>query len=165
MLLQTSGAWAYSYAAAGKEPLIEGRQALLKALAAGDQARAEGTVAELKPELGYLKDEFNRDYYQALSEAVNTGRTAPVVQVLDSAFIAEIERRLDGARQHFDNYQTAKVLVFKAKRFLDLVTPQLDAAARTQAEQAINKAMDALGNPGVFGVGQKSGRPGGLQDR
>ncbi|WP_203234843.1 hypothetical protein [Modicisalibacter coralii] len=159
LALTTGQAWAYSYAAAGKEPLIEGRQALLDALAADDQAKALETLEDLKPELAYLQEDFDRDYYAELESAVKSGDTDTVVAALDSAFVAEIRRRLDGAGEHLDDYQTAKALVFKAKRFLDLVTPQLDADARDAANQAINAGMDALGNPGVFGVGQKPADP------
>lgn len=159
LALPASQAWAYSYAAAGKEPLIEGRQALLDAMAADNQDKALETLEDLKPELAYLQEDFERDYYAELESAVKSGDTDAVVAALDSAFVAEIQRRLDGATEHLDDYQTAKALVFKAKRFLDLVTPQLDANARDAANQAINAGMDALGNPGVFGVGQKPADP------
>ena len=43
----------------------------------------------------------------------------------------------------------------KSKRFLDLILPSLSEGDRKAAEQALAKVLDAIGNPGVFGVGAK----------
>lgn len=152
-------AWSYSYAAAGKEPLIEGRQALLSALQAGDKSKAKQALDSMQKELAYLQGDYHVDYTALLQKAVDAGDTDQAQSLMDRAFVAEIHRRLAGATQHFDNYQVAKVLVFKANRFLQLVEPRLTQANRQQAEAAIHGCVKAIGNPGVFGVGREPADP------
>ena len=50
----------------------------------------------------------------------------------------------------------AKVLVVKSKLFIDLLAADLTADNRQKADIAIRGALASIGNPGVFGVGQKS---------
>ena len=158
-LLGSVPAWSYSYAAAGKEPLIDGRQALLAALQAGDKTKAKTALASMQKELAYLQGDYHVDYVALLQKSIADGNSDKAQTLMDRAFVAEIHRRLVGATQHFDNYQVAKVLVFKANRFLQLVEPRLSTADRKQAEAAIHACVKAIGNPGVFGVGRQPADP------
>ncbi|KAB0675570.1 hypothetical protein F3X87_17380 [Aeromonas caviae] len=154
LLLTLSGqAQAYSYAAAGKEPLIDAREALLGAATDGKDASA--TLNEIAEELTYLEQHHQVELQTPLAAAIKAKDAATTAALLNRAYKAEIERRLEGASQNLGDYQTAKVLVVKSKRFLDLILPSLDEGDRKAAEQALAKVLDAIGNPGVFGVGAK----------
>ena len=159
LLLTLSGltlseqAQAYSYAAAGKEPLIDAREALLGA--ATDGKDASTTLSEIADELTYLEEHHKVDLQAPLAAAIKGKDAAATAALLNRAYKAEIERRLEGASQNLGDYQTAKVLVVKSKRFLDLILPSLSEGDRKAAEQALAKVLDAIGNPGVFGVGAK----------
>ncbi|WP_324046976.1 hypothetical protein [Aeromonas caviae] len=154
LLLTLSGqAQAYSYAAAGKEPLIDAREALLGAATDGKDASA--TLSEIAEELTYLEQHHKVELQTPLAAAIKAKDAAATAALLNRAYKAEIERRLEGASQNLGDYQTAKVLVVKSKRFLDLILPSLDEGDRKAAEQALAKVLDAIGNPGVFGVGAK----------
>ncbi|WP_409012073.1 hypothetical protein [Aeromonas salmonicida] len=159
LLLTLSGltlseqAQAYSYAAAGKEPLIDAREALLGA--ATDGKDASTTLNEIADELTYLEEHHKVELQAPLAAAIKAQDAAATVALLNRAYKAEIERRLEGASQNLGDYQTAKVLVVKSKRFLDLILPSLSEGDRKAAEQALAKVLDAIGNPGVFGVGAK----------
>ncbi|EPC4026061.1 hypothetical protein ACRZOU_001800 [Aeromonas salmonicida] len=154
LLLTLSGqAQAYSYAAAGKEPLIDAREALLTAATDGKDASA--TLSEIADELTYLEQQHKVDLQAPLAAAIKAKDAAATSALLNRAYKAEIERRLEGASQNLGDYQTAKVLVVKSKRFLDLILPSLSEGDRKAAEQALAKVLDAIGNPGVFGVGTK----------
>ncbi|MGL6052760.1 MAG: hypothetical protein ACRC16_22760 [Aeromonas salmonicida] len=160
LLLTLSGltlseqAQAYSYAAAGKEPLIDAREALLGA--ATDGKDASTTLSEIADELTYLEEHHKVDLQAPLAAAIKGKDAAATAALLNRAYKAEIERRLEGASQNLGDYQTAKVLVVKSKRFLDLILPSLSEGDRKAAEQALAKVLDAIGNPGVFGVGAKA---------
>ncbi|VXA78708.1 MULTISPECIES: hypothetical protein [Aeromonas] len=160
LLLTLSGltlseqAQAYSYAAAGKEPLIDAREALLGAATDGKDASA--TLSEIADELTYLEEHHKMDLQAPLAAAIKAKDAAATAALLNRAYKAEIERRLEGASQNLGDYQTAKVLVVKSKRFLDLILPSLSEGDRKAAEQALAKVLDAIGNPGVFGVGAKT---------
>ncbi|RSM28481.1 hypothetical protein C5B78_08505 [Aeromonas salmonicida] len=159
LLLTLSGltlseqAQAYSYAAAGKEPLIDAREALLGAATDGKDASA--TLSEIADELTYLEDHHKVALQAPLAAAIKGKDAAATAALLNRAYKAEIERRLEGASQNLGDYQTAKVLVVKSKRFLDLILTSLSEGDRKAAEQALAKVLDAIGNPGVFGVGAK----------
>lgn len=169
LMLVPAVAQAYSYAAAGKEPLIDGREALLGAVAAGDWAKADQVldgqgVDGLKDEFGYLDQHEDPGVTAALKAAVAAKDAQALTAALRRAFADEIGRRLDGAAQNLKDYQTAKVLVVKAKRFLDAIAGDLAPDARKAADAAMSRAIAAIGNPGVFGVGRRPADPAALAE-
>ena len=153
-VFSASYAQAYSYAAAGKEPLIEGREAILLALNENDFKAATQGVIGLKKEFSYLLKEHQIDLFTPMQKALATQDTQAIKSILDRALEEEIVRRLDGAEKNLGDYQVAKVLVVKSKLFLDLLLPNFDEKMRTQANVAIQGVLKSIGNPGVFGVGQ-----------
>jgi hypothetical protein len=154
LLLTLSGqAQAYSYAAAGKEPLIDAREQLLTAASEGQDGSA--ILASLAEELGYLEQHHKVTLQAPLAAAIAAKDAKGTAALLNRAYKAEIERRLEGASQNLGDYQSAKVLVVKSKRFLDLILPSLSEGDRQAADQALAQVLDAIGNPGVFGVGAK----------
>ncbi|AGH81952.1 hypothetical protein PCNPT3_10070 [Psychromonas sp. CNPT3] len=154
LLLSGGYAQAYSYAAAGKEPLIDGREIILSALNANDFNAAAQGAAGLKKEFAYLLKEHNIDLFTPMQEALASKDASAIKVVLDKALEEEIVRRLEGAQNNLGDYQVAKVLVVKSKLFLDLLLPNYDEKTRAQANLAIQGVLTAIGNPGVFGVGQ-----------
>lgn len=159
VLSAPSGAWAYSYAAAGKEPLIDGREAVLAAVNAGDWVKAGKELAVIKADLTYLTEHHDAGLLKALDEAVAAKDKAAVATGLRRAFADEIERRLDGAAQNINDYQAAKVLVVKSKRFFDAMAGELPPDNRAKAEAALGQTLAAIGNPGVFGAGRRPADP------
>lgn len=151
--------YAYSYAAAGKEPVIEGREAILHALTIPDYAAVSESVAGLNEEFSYLKNEHQVDLLTPMLEAIDNQNAEKIEALMDSAVVEEIIRRLDGAEKNLDDYQVAKVLVVKSKLFLDLLAPKMNSNQRQEATQAIQGALASIGNPGVFGVGQAPADP------
>lgn len=158
-LMVSTSSHAYSYAAAGKEPVIDGREAILQALANQDFSAAQLAVDDLHDEFTYLLNEHQVDLLTPMTAALENKDAVKVEAVMDRAVIEEIIRRLDGAEKNLADYQVAKVLVVKSKLFLDLVMPKLDEAHRQQATTAIQGILSAIGNPGVFGVGQAPADP------
>ena len=150
---------AYSYAAAGKEPLIDGREAVLLALSNDDFKAVQTAINGLDKEFAYLKNEHHVDILTPMKVAINTKDRAKIEALMDKAVYEEVLRRLDGAKQNLSDYQVAKVLVVKSKLFLDLLTPKLDDEHRVEANQAIQGVLAAIGNPGVFGVGAAPAAP------
>ncbi|WP_255458581.1 hypothetical protein [Aliivibrio sp. SR45-2] len=153
-LLFSVSSYAYSYAAAGKEPVIEGREAILQALTIPDYAAVSASVAGLNDEFTYLKNEHQVDLLTPMLEAIDNKDAEKIETLMDSAVVEEIIRRLDGAENNLNDYQVAKVLVVKSKLFLDLLAPKMNGSQRQEATQAIQGALASIGNPGVFGVGK-----------
>lgn len=158
-LLFSVSSYAYSYAAAGKEPVIEGREAILQALTIPDYAAVSASVAGLNDEFTYLKNEHQVDLLTPMLEAIDNKDAEKIETLMDSAVVEEIIRRLAGAEKNLDDYQVAKVLVVKSKLFLDLLAPKMNGSQRQEATQAIQGALASIGNPGVFGVGKAPADP------
>ncbi|WP_039798551.1 hypothetical protein [Aliivibrio logei] len=158
-LLFSVSSYAYSYAAAGKEPVIEGREAILQALTIPDYAAVSTSVAGLNDEFTYLKNEHQVDLLTPMLEAIDNKDAEKIETLMDSAVVEEIIRRLDGAENNLNDYQVAKVLVVKSKLFLDLLAPKMNGSQRQEATQAIQGALASIGNPGVFGVGKAPADP------
>ncbi len=150
---------AYSYAAAGKEPLIEEREAILTALSRGDYDSINSAVVNLKEEFDYLLTDHNVDLYTPMKSAIDVKNEQQIIAVIDQALVEEIIRRLEGAEKNLADYQVAKVLVVKSKLFLDLLLPKLSDNNRDVAMTAIQGVLASIGNPGVFGVGQAPADP------
>ena len=159
LIFLSSQVSAYSYAAAGKEPVIDGREAILTALSTQDYAVVASEVGKLSDELDYLKKEHNVDLQSDFDSAIAAKDASKIITLLDTAVYEEIIRRLDGAQANLNDYQIAKVLVVKSKLFLDLIAPKLDDESRTQSTKAISGLLKSIGNPGVFGVGQAPADP------
>lgn len=155
ILLFSGQSFAYSYAAAGKEPLIEGREALLKALSANDYTAVNAAYNSMRAEFVYFNEHHAMNVDKQMETAISNKDQQGIVTALITTMKAEVMRRLDGAEQNINDYQVAKVLVVKSKLFIDLLAADLTADNRQKADTTIRGALASIGNPGVFGVGQK----------
>jgi hypothetical protein len=159
MPLTTQPARAYSYAAAGAEPLLDGREALFSAVSAGDWDAARTALMGMQVELDYLDQNEDKGVSQAFHQAVADKDPKAVMAAFDRAAEDEIVRRLNGARDNLKDYQSAKVLVVKAQRFYAAVAADLPTEVGKTINTALQQALDAIGNPGVFGVGARPADP------
>lgn len=150
---------AYSYAAAGAEPLLDGREALFSAVSAGNWDAAQKAIDKLKPEFDYLDTHEQPGIKKAFADAIAAKDAAKVKAAFVLAASAEIERRINGARDNLKNYQTAKALIVKAQHFYTAIAGDLPPDVSKTVSTNLQKALDALGNPGVFGVGAKKPDP------
>ena len=155
VLLFSAQSFAYSYAAAGKEPLIEGRETLLKALSASDYSAVQTAYDAMQKEFVYFNEHHGLPVDKQMQTAIKQKDQQGVANALITTMKAEVMRRLEGAEQNINDYQVAKVLVVKSKLFIDLLAADLTADNRQKADIAIRGALASIGNPGIFGVGQK----------
>jgi len=151
--------YAYSYAAAGAEPLLDGREALFAAVMANDWNAAATAVAGMQADLDYLDGHEDPGIDKAFADALAAKDAKAVQAAFKRAASAEIVRRINGARDNLADYQTAKVLVVKAQRFYTAIAADLDPAVSAKINDALKRALDAIGNPGVFGVGARKADP------
>ncbi|TPW32800.1 hypothetical protein [Pararhizobium mangrovi] len=159
ILAAASPAAAYSYAAAGKEPLIENREALLSGIDKGDWQSVRKAYAGMKSDIAYLDANEDKGIAGAFDKALAAQKGDVLKSLLRRAYVDEIERRLDGARDQIDDYQNAKVLVVKAQKFYEAMAGDLEPKPRAAVEDGLKRALDAIGNPGLFGVGAKDPDP------
>ena len=155
----TGPSHAYSYAAAGAEPLLDGREALFAAATAGNWTAAQTALTAMQPDLDYLEGHEDPGIAGAFAAAIAARDAKQVQAAFTRAASAEIERRLKGAGDNLGDYQTAKVLIVKAQRFYTAIVGDLAPDAGKVVADGLQHALDAVGNPGVFGVGARKPDP------
>jgi len=109
----------------------------------------------MRAEFVYFNEHHAMTVDKQMETAISNQDQQGIVTALITTMKAEVMRRLDGAEQNINDYQVAKVLVVKSKLFIDLLAADLTADNRQKADTAIRGALASIGNPGVFGVGQK----------
>lgn len=146
-------AFAYSYAAAGKEPVIEAREKALKAVQEKDFNKASKEVAKVFEEVKYLESKFKKGLQVSLDNAIKNKDEKALYEAFNYVLAAEVQRRLDGTITSIKHFQKTKVLLVKAKKYLDLLSPSYSSSTNEEIEKSFIEAKKAIGNPGLFGVG------------
>ena len=154
-LFVSSNALAYSYAAAGKEPTIDAKEKILKAVNADDFATAKKVFKENERNYKYLTAEFINGLYDGLNTALESKDKKSVMKYLELSLAAEVQRRVDGGLQNIDTFNVAKVMLAKANKFYKLLSPSLNAKKAKELKTALKACTKAIGNPGLFGVGAR----------
>ena len=160
-LLATQG-FAYSYANAGKEPLLEVREAILGAVAMANYDKAKAVVQQKAQVFEYLQDHHVPGLIASLHKALDSKQPKAVYMALNQAMIAEVERRLSAASTQLTQTQVAKVLVIKVKRYTDIMLVEYTAAQKKAMQVALRGCLKAVANPGIFGVGSRPADPPGF---
>ncbi|RDE24349.1 hypothetical protein DV711_01800 [Motiliproteus coralliicola] len=159
-------AQAYSYAAKGREPVMEGWLAISQALSNGTTDSAEQAMEDLRDELTWMESERNAPLVWPLDQAIREQDLQLAAATFTDAFISLIDLRLSDAAVELDNYQLAKVKVVKSGLFLDtlmndpdLLGQQIKPQDKLDARQALDRCLEALGKPGLFGSGKTPANP------
>jgi len=152
-IIATINLHAYSYAAAGKEPTIEAKEAILKAVNENDFKSAKTVFLKYEKNYQYLNDEFNSKLFSSLKSSIEKKDKKSVSKSLDLTIAAEIQRRLDGGLKNINQFNVAKVMLAKANKFYKLLSVSLDDTTNVKLKNAMKKCVEAIGNPGLFGVG------------
>ncbi|WP_445486775.1 hypothetical protein [Niallia sp. 03133] len=80
------------------------------------------------------------------------------IKNMDVLLVLNIARRLENVEKNFKEFDTSKRLLAKGFATYEALSPKIEAknADRDKKLKAeFDKALDSLGNPGLFGVGQK----------
>ncbi len=140
----------------------------------------EEKIAEAYKEMAIKLDENPPNYkaakeiYSTVQEEIDQHMGSAPSKAIEKAFEKEdkellltdmqsilalnIGRRLENVEQKFTDYDTSKRLLAKAFATYEALSPLVaakDKALDTKMRDEFNKALEAMGNPGLFGVGQK----------
>lgn len=147
---------AYSYAAAGKEPTLDAREVIIKALNDGDFKTAEAVFKEHEQNYRYLNNEFNPLLFEGLKTSIQKKDKKQILRWLDISLACEIQRRIQGGFENIKEFNIAKVMLAKADKFYKVLSVRLDKEKNQTLQAAIKKCADSIQNPGLFGVGAKA---------
>ncbi|MCA1031973.1 hypothetical protein LCL95_13140 [Bacillus timonensis] len=81
-----------------------------------------------------------------------------VIADMQKILVLNIVRRMDNIESNFEDYDTSKRLLAKAFATYNALSPviaQNNSGLDQQMKKKFDAALEALGNPGLFGVGKK----------
>ena len=98
------------------------------------------------------------DAVQAVQSELDNENREAVITNMQQVLVLNISRRLENAESDFEEYDTTRKLVGKADATYKTLSPvvketnpELDETIKSEFEVL----LDSLGNPGLFGVGEK----------
>jgi|GEM_PF-744694 len=151
-------AGAYSYGNANTEDLAESFKVVAAKLAVepSDWKAARAAYEERRAE---IKLHFGEGVVQELTAAFDAQDRDRVMSGLLATLVLNIDRRFSHVRENFAEYNQAKLLLAKSRATFETLKPYLagklaDAQIK-QLDADYESALDALGNPGLFGAGKK----------
>jgi hypothetical protein len=152
MLLLPASAYAYSYGDPNKEDIAETFKEIASKLeqTPEDWNGAHQAFLSRKNEIAL---EFGEQTVQTLEANFSEKKKDLVLHNYKALLVKNIDRRLTNAEQQFDDYAKAKLLLAKGRGTLNVLAPYISDGAAKTAFAAFDKALAALGNPGLFGVG------------
>jgi len=153
--LSSINLYAYSYAAAGKEPTIDARESILKFVNSSDFGEAATVFEKTKKNYTYLSGLHDKNLVSSLKVAIDNKNVDQINKWLNVSLAAEINRRLDGGLKNIKVFNVSKVMLAKANKFFKLLEPSLTKEKKEDLSIAIKGCIKAIGNPGLFGVGAK----------
>ncbi|KJE28807.1 hypothetical protein LG52_314 [Geobacillus kaustophilus] len=95
---------------------------------------------------------------KAVLAAIEAKDRQAVIKDMEKILVLNIARRLDNIEANFDQYDTSKRLLAKAFATYEALSPVIQGKAPAldkQLRTEFDKALQSLGNPGLFGVGEK----------
>ncbi|WP_345240006.1 hypothetical protein [Pontibacillus salipaludis] len=146
---------AYSYGDPGEEKFAEAYKEVKQYVEADDWEQAEQIIET------YDK-EFNLYFKQTvpyIEQALENQNEELLLKSYRTALRLNVERRLHFAQEQFEDYGQAKLLLAKARGTFDVLQPSFKDDQGEEAVQSIydsfDQALQSLGNPGLFGIGNQ----------
>jgi len=148
---------AYTYGDPNKEEVAEAYKEMLVKL-----DEEPPNFAESKKIYEAVKEEVDMHMGAEPSEFILAGIDSEdkeaVIENMEKLLVLNIARRLENIEGKFTEYDTSKKLLAKAFATYEALSPKVEAQ-NPELDQKIktsfDEALNALGNPGLFGVGKK----------
>jgi hypothetical protein len=158
-LLLPNSAFAYSYGDPNKEDIAEALK-VIKVKLEANPPDWEGAFQQYLVHKKVLALEFGEEVTSTL-EANFSVKNKGLLEVNYRGMLAmNLKRRFDYANKQIEDYAQAKLLLAKARGTFEVLTPYVaDANIVSSVEASFKKALESLGNPGLFGVGKVESNP------
>lgn len=162
-LLLPSTASAYSYGDANSDEVAETFKLVIASVEAPtpDWDKALAAHNERKAE---ISSHFGEEVAKTLSANIQAHDKDLTVTNYKALLVMNLDRRFQYALKDVNDYTNAKLLLAKAKATYVVLQPYVqeqitDADKLKSLDQAFDAALEALGNPGLFGAGKKESKP------
>jgi flagellar basal body-associated protein FliL len=153
-LLLPGGALAYSYGDPNQEEVAESFKEIVVELNRNpiDWSKVEAIYKTRRAE---ISSHFGEDVALKLDVNLSDEDKDSFIANFKAVLGMNLKRRFDYSMKDFGDYAEVKLLVAKAKGTYDVLKPYLPSNETNALEAAFNDAYEALGNPGLFGVGEQ----------
>jgi len=155
LLLFPQQAGAYSYGDPNQEAIAEAMKEMVAKLPDGspDWAGVGEIYKVHRPE---IESHFGASVAGTLDADIAAQDKERFLSNYKALLVLNLERRFKYANEGIDDYSQAKLLLAKAKGTYDVLSPYVGSDDTHQAVlTAFDEALKALGNPGLFGVGEE----------
>lgn len=150
-------AYAYTYGDPNKEDLAEAYKAMMMEV---DKNPPDFNTAQKHYET--VKEEVDMhmgmEPSKLILQNIKDGDKEQLTENMDKLLVLNIARRLDNVEKNFSEFDTSKRLLAKGFATYEALSPKIEAKSPEidkELKAEFDKALDSLGNPGLFGVGQK----------
>jgi hypothetical protein len=157
LMILPSSALAYSYGDANTEAVAETFKLVQTNIGDGanNWGAAEGAYKEIRAE---LVSHFGEGIAATLDANFQAKDSKAVIANFKAVLVMNLDRRFTYASKGLDDYAESKLLLAKAKATFETLEPYVGAGS-SEMNKAFEAALEALGNPGLFGVGKKDVQP------
>ncbi|HZG54889.1 hypothetical protein [Paenibacillus sp.] len=155
LLLAPQQVGAYSYGDPSKEIIAEAMNEMIAKLpeSAPDWAAVGEIYKVHRPE---IESHFGASVAATLDADIAAKDRERFLSNYKALLVLNLDRRFQYANKDVNDYAQAKLLLAKAKGTYDVLQPYVgDDATNAAVLAAFEEALTALGNPGLFGVGEK----------
>lgn len=154
---------AYSYGDANTEDVAETFKVIAGALSADkpDWKVVEDTHQVRRSE---IQSHFGEAVALTLDKNIESKDGKLLIANYKAVLVMNLDRRFTYALKDVEDYAAAKLLLAKAKATFDTLSPYMTSGT-DEINKAFEDALAALGNPGLFGVGQKEADPAAFKEK
>lgn len=157
LYIAPSQAQAYSYGDANTEDIAETFK-LVEAGLAGASPNWKSAEEAYKVRRSEIASHFGESVAVTLDNNFKDKNAKLVTSNFKAVLVMNLDRRFTYAIKGLDDYAATKLLLAKAKATFDTLKPYVSSKTG-EINAAFDAALEALGNPGLFGVGQKAAEP------
>jgi hypothetical protein len=148
---------AYTYGDPNKEELAEAYKEMMLEF---DKNPPEFSTARKHYET--VKEEVDMhmgpDPSKIILQNIEDKNKEQTIKNMDELLVLNIARRLENVEKNFSEFDTSKRLLAKGFATYEALSPKIEAKNQDldkEIKAEFDKALESLGNPGLFGVGQK----------
>ncbi|MDQ8734288.1 hypothetical protein [Paenibacillus sp. LHD-38] len=148
---------AYSYGDANTEDVAETFKIIVGA-ASGNKPDWKVVEETHKVRRSEIKSHFGESVAVTLDKNIEAKDSKLLTANYKAVLVMNLDRRFTYALKDVSDYAGAKLLLAKAKATFDTLAPYMSSGT-DDINGAFEEALEALGNPGLFGVGEKEVDP------
>lgn len=152
-----TGAGAYSYGDPNQEDVAETFKLIVSKANSSDWAGVNEVYQVRRSE---ISSHFGESVAVTLDANIEAKDKELLFANYKAVLVMNLKRRFDYALKDINDYSKAKLLLAKAKGTYDVLAPYVGGnVSKDSINTSFNNALAALGNPGLFGVGEQAINP------